>query len=66
MAEGRIRRLPTEEHMILVEGTLQNPADSTPVEADGELTSDKSDTEPFMRHRLRDRLAFGGEIGACC
>ena len=47
MAEDRIRRLPTEEHMVLVEGTLQNPADSAPAEADGEP---KSDAEPYMRH----------------
>ena len=39
MAEDRIRRLPTEEHMILVEGSLQNPADSAPAEADGELNT---------------------------
>ena len=38
-AEDRIRRLPTEDHMVLVEGTLQNPADSAPAEADGELKS---------------------------
>ena len=44
--------------MVLVEGTLQNPVDSAPAEADGELKSNKSDTEPYMRHRLRDRLFF--------
>ena len=65
MAEDRIRRLPNEEHMVLVEGTLQHPADSAPAEADGELKSNKSDTEPYMRHRLRDRLSFWREIGAC-
>ena len=48
--------------MVLVEGTLQNPADSAPAEADGEP---KSDAEPYMRHRLRDRVSFWREIGAC-
>ena len=37
LAEDRIRRPPTEEHMVLVEGTLQSPVDSAPAEADGEL-----------------------------
>ena len=44
--------------MVLVEGTLQNLVDSAPAEADGELKSNKSDSEPYMRHRLRDRLSF--------
>ena len=51
--------------MVLVEGTLQNPVDSAPADADGELKSNKSDSEPYMRHRLRDRLSFWREIGAC-
>ena len=46
LVEDRIRRLPTEEHMVLVEGTLQNPVDSAPADADGELKSNKSDSEP--------------------
>ena len=49
--------------MVLVEGTLQNPADSAPAEADGELKSNKSDSEPYMRHTYR--LSFWREIGAC-
>ena len=44
--------------MVLVEDTLQIPADSAPAEADGELKSNKPDSEPYMRHRLRDRLSF--------
>ena len=50
---------------MLVEGTLQISADSAPAEADGELNLNKSDSEPYMRHRLRDRLSFWKEIGAC-
>ena len=48
-----------------MERTLQNPVDSAPAEADGELKSNKSDTEPYTRHRLRDRLSLWREIGAC-
>ena len=51
--------------MVLVEGTLQISADSAPAEADGEPNLNKSDSEPYMRHRLRDRLSFWKEIGAC-
>ena len=51
--------------MVLVEGTLQNPVESAPAEADGELMSTKSYIEPYMRHRLRDKLSFWKETGAC-
>ena len=51
--------------MVLVEGTLQISADSAPAEADGEIKSNKSDSEPYMRHRLRDRLSFWNIVPAC-
>ena len=51
--------------MTPVEGTLQNSADSASAKADGELKYGKYDPEPYMRHRLRDRLSFWREIGAC-
>ena len=51
--------------MVLVEGTLQIFADSAPAEADDEFKSNKSDSEPYMRHKLRGRLSFWREIGAC-
>ena len=34
--------------MILVEGTLQDSADSAPAEADGKLKSHKFDAEPYI------------------
>ena len=65
LAEDRIKRLPTEERMVFVEGTLRSSADSAPAEADGKLKSDKSDAESYMRHSMRERLPFWREIGAC-
>ena len=66
LAETRNARRPTEEHMMIVENTLQTLVDSTPaIAADGKPKTDKSAEEPFMRHRLRDSIPFWKSIGAC-
>ena len=69
LAEARGGSLPTEDHMVLVEGGLQDRSDSSPANADGMAKSakaavNKSDAEPYMRGRLGACADFWREIGA--